>query len=249
MGLEKMLGDVVNFHGIGWPLARVIDVSQIELKLLAPTPGLRPGAVAGRNFTLAVDDERGVLVGREWHTNRPQALWRSFGELVLPDNEPDFGEGVLAFVKRYGAFDRTIHGRIETGPWLGFMHYLADIGQAWDAPDADGVSRLTHDTERLAQAKTLLTSFLLPAAMADSVLVTHGPIVPIRFNSHADGLSPQIQARSLRSYLTLSAASMFRRRAAMRHCNHCSVWFEPPRRDALYCSSYCRGAHHTEKAQ
>jgi hypothetical protein len=251
MGLEKMRDDVVNYTGVGWPSASLVDVSYIDPKMRAPTPGLDLGPGPWRSFVITIGD----APGEGWRTDRPHGVWRSVGELVLPGNEGGFGESVLGLVKRYGAIDNRSpgpDGRFETGPWLDLMCYLRDIAEAWDPPDRDGVSHLTLEAWRLDRAKHWLVSFLLPAALADSHLVTHaGPvIVPRRFNSHADGLDLQPQARSLRTYLVLSANSMFKRRAPMRTCNHCSVWFAPARVDQRFCSPYCRGAaHRTERGQ
>ena len=211
-------------------------------------PGLSRGPGPWRSFTIAIGDQP----GEGWRTDRPSGLWRSVGG--GRPSSPDYGEEVLGLVRQFSPRSTDAPPMdVSSKPGLGSISCAscATSARRGSAP-RDGLSLFTHDAERLDRAKTWLTSYLLPPALEDSRLVTHGgPVtVPRHFNSHADGLSPNSGPLPAQLPSRYRQQAMFKRRAPMRTCNHCSVWFAPGRVDQRFCSAFCRGAaHRTEKAQ
>jgi hypothetical protein len=224
-----MLADDLAYSGIAYPLAKVTGATPLEYKFSPAVPGL-----AGRPPKPSLV-YRIAAAGREkpWQTNRPQAFWRTYGELNAY-SEPDCGEREAAFVRRFGLVNEpeTESGELVVYTGSAAQGFFQEIARAWEPEDASGLSRVSLDRKRQRLARHWLSRFVLPAVMAE-IDVTFDP-----------ELRPIIQTRSLYAYMALSAASQLLRQAPMRRCRHCLTWFEPPRADALYCSNACRVAHH-----
>jgi len=195
-----------------------------RLALGGVPPGLKktPCSV----FTLAVTS---ASAGRQWSATEPECFWRSFSELNFTKGD---GADVLHFVRRRGDPFNALAQRqqTDTTEWVHPALDLAKVAAAWE-PQAghDGVSRLGEDHERQQEAEEVLRTALLPHAVRDCD-VALDPAGP----------GATVSARSLLAYMTLSAASAFRRAAPMRRCMNCLQWYELRRTDMRFCSASCR---------
>jgi len=203
-------------------------------QIFSPVSGLvQPPPKPARIFRIAA-------AGREksWTATRPQAFWRTYGELLAEADDPSGGEREAALVRRFGPVGEP---ELEAGELVVYTGSVAqwffqEIAKAWELEDADGFSRLSLDRRRRDLARTWLSRHVLLSVAGD---------IDVTFDLE---LRPQLQARSLYAFMALSAASMLQRRASMRRCQHelCRLWYEPQRSDMRYCSNTCRVAHHVQ---
>src|SRR5262245_47679747 len=212
------------FSGMSWPAARVVDRSPIVREFVSELPEPPKSWV----FTLAATGK-----GRAWSTMHPQAFWRDFAEeLLYYDNEAR----VLAFVRRrgdpYGEINRK-GGTADTAKWMALTSYLFQLAQAWDPEDDDGVSRRSNDAARLNPALAFWRQFVLP----DYVRADLEP-------DPDGGAEVVLRAKTLGSFMALSAGSALARAIPMRRCQHCTSWLEAPRKDIRFCSGSCRALFH-----
>jgi len=197
-------------------------------QFLSPVSGLvQPPPKPGFIFRIAA-------AGREkpWTATRPQAFWRTYGEL-FSYSEPDAGEREAALVRRFGPVNEpeTESGELVVYTGGAAQGFFQEIAKAWEPEGADGFSRVSLDRRRRETARHWLSRFVLPAATE----------IEVTFDLD---LRPQLQARSLFTYMAASAASMLQRQALMRRCRYCQLWYEPTRGDSRYCSNSCRVANH-----
>jgi hypothetical protein len=219
--------DTLIFSGMRWSAARVVGREPMQFKFKT----IEPTAPSWTSFDLAV----GAGQGRMWSTKRPLAFWRTFAELDLNDEA-----GALGFVQRYGdPFFLLEEGNLETDTagWGKLWGEFQSVAKAWDPIDGEGVSRISDDAKRLAEANHFCIRFLLPSIKDEVELVVDPGGAP------ALVMSPS----KLRAFMVLSAASALRRKMGMRRCLNCDHWFELRRRDARYCSGSCQSLHHKQK--
>jgi hypothetical protein len=217
-----MLGPVVNFEGRAWPLAQVAGSRPLTVTfvgpagMLPPTPRLMFDLTAGSK-------------SRPWSTTFTQGLWRTFAETM------DSGDGaqVAKFVQRYGdpVGKLDTEGAVCTDAWLPVVAALSPIARAWGAEDIEGVSRINR--MRVDDAAAILRWAVKD--FAPELTVIADP------NGAAD---LALEARSLASFMWLSAVSALKRRTPLRRCRTCTAWYELARKDQLYCSNACKIAHH-----
>jgi len=167
--------------------------------------------------------------GRKWTTNIALAFWRDFTDLPLDDVD-----AIAGFVRRrgdpYGALDR---GEVmHTGHWKNLQALLGTAVSAWEPAGRDGVSRVAADTKRLKLAEWFLSDDPAPILKdTETVLDPHSePRVVLR-------------AKSLATFMCLSALSAIERRVPMRRCAHCGSWLELNRKDSRFCSGTCRSLY------
>ena len=90
---------------------------------------------------------------RPWTSTQPEAFWRDFAEIELND-----AKAVTAFIHRrgdpLGLLDDV--GQTHTGHWINLIALLRTAARAWEPEDADGVSRITADPQRLGEADYFL---------------------------------------------------------------------------------------------
>jgi hypothetical protein len=233
---RNMLDEDLNYSGAAWPTAQVIDSGEIKFvhESLQAGPELPEEPPSKPELWFQIE-----AAGREkpWTATKPQAFWRSLEDL-RPSTDASHGERAADFVRRFGPVIEPAYNRLETNTrnWPE-VSYLAKVAKAWEPADADGLSRLSANRMRRDTARHWLARFILPIAMHK---------VEITLDAE---LRPVLQARTLYAFMALSAASALRRQAVMRRCAHCQFWFEPPRTDALYCSSACRTAYHAAQGE
>ena len=167
--------------------------------------------------------------GRKWETTTALGFWRDFYELRLDD-----GDAIAAFVRRYGdpygALDRG--QAMHTGHWKNLQALLGTAASAWDPAGPDGVSQVAADPKRLKLAEWFLRDNPTPVVKDTESLLDPrgGPRVVLR-------------AKSLATFMCLSALSALERRVPMRRCDHCGSWLELNRKDSRFCSGSCRSLH------
>jgi hypothetical protein len=227
-----MLKDhAILYDGTSWPTAEVVARHPLVTKF-APPAGheVRPGFI----FTLTATGK-----GKEWSTTRPLAFWRDFTAVAHHDSEAVVP--MLAFVRRWGDPRGKINGKdgaAESWDWLVLTASLLHIAQAWDAPDADGVSYYGNDLARLREAHAHWRNFLFPNFIQGDVEFEVDP---------AGGTDLVVRAKTLAAFMGLSASSAMARAVPMRRCQYCTGWFELGRRDARFCSASCRAHKHASK--
>lgn len=214
------------FQGMRWPSARIISSHPMVFRTY---PRGREYLPPSRDiFTLTAS--RG---GRPWTATQPDAFWRDFAEIDLND-----ADAVTAFIGRRGDPQGLLDdvGETNTGHWGNLTALLLTAARAWDPEDADGVSRIAADPQRLREGDYFLVKD------ATGILKDLEPIPA------PTGPGLALRARTLAAFMAGSAASALNRRVSMRRCRHCQSWFEIPRRDIRFCSASCRATHHkTEK--
>jgi hypothetical protein len=170
--------------------------------------------------------------GRKWETTTALGFWRDFVGLPLDD-----ATAVVAFVRRYGdpygALDR---GEVmHTGHWKNLKALLGAAAGAWEPAGPDGVSQVTADPKRLRLAEWFLRDNPAPVMKdVEPMLDPHDPRIVVR-------------ARTLATFMCLSALSAVARRVPMRRCEHCGSWLELTRKDSRFCSGACRALHSQHK--
>jgi hypothetical protein len=221
-----VLGKRVNFEGVSWPSAWVRGRESVLATAALPGGSLSP-VVARTSLHIAINGKP-----RPWETDTTQAFWRSFLELVSDNDEA----GLLGFVRRFGDPDGKLvsDGEMHTGDWFAWESLLGPIAKAWEPEDADGISLISGDADRVEEADTWLGYQLRNLAAELSILPDPRTVDLV------------LRARSLRGYLQFSAASALKRRVPMRRCRTCGCWFEYARAGALYCSDRCRVTHHVQ---
>lgn len=182
--------------------------------------------------------------GQEWNTDKPAAFWRNFAEMDLQD-----GKAVERFFQRHGDPTGVLAAGTptHTGSWLGLAAVLRAASRAWEPPSADGVSRLTGDRERLAEARCFLggdrdreqLAKMRGFRDAEPHLLRD---VTLRQYYRTGGLV--LYAGSLASYMAVSAAHHLEAATPMRVCVECGDYFALGRADARFCSPRCQVAHH-----
>jgi hypothetical protein len=222
-----MLGKMVNFAGgLAWPSVICTGSRRVTVNFLTPA-----GAVASvprLSFDLAAEGKP-----RAWSASIASAGWRSFVE-AMDDADNDNG-ALMAFVGRYGdplgrlAADRAT----DTADWFNLVAELAPLAGAWGSADAEGVSRVERTDDAIAWLR-----FAGLKQLAPQITLIPDP-------TGAPDLAPRVD--SLAAFMQASAVSALKRKAQMRRCRRCSLWFELSRRDAFYCSSVCRMAHHRDQ--
>jgi hypothetical protein len=170
--------------------------------------------------------------GRAWETDTALGFWRDFAELPLDD-----GDAVVAFIRRYGdpygALDRG--EAMHTGHWKNLKALIGTAASAWEPAGPDGVSQVATDPKRLKLAEWFLRDNPAPVMKdVEPMLDPHGPHIVVR-------------AKSLATFMCLSALSAVARRVPMRRCQHCGAWLELNRRDSRFCSGACRALHSQRK--
>jgi hypothetical protein len=166
--------------------------------------------------------------GRQWETDIALGFWRDFYDLSLDDVD-----AITAFVRRrgdpYGSLDR---GEVmHTGHWKNLKALLGTAASAWESAGQDGVSQVAADPKRLKLAEWFLRDDPMPVLKdTETVFDPHGPRTVVR-------------AKSLATFMCLSALSAIDRRVPMRRCEHCGSWLELNRKDSRFCSGACRSLH------
>jgi hypothetical protein len=183
--------------------------------------------------------------GQGWHTSQPLAFWRCFVEIDFPYTAEAlrFREA-LQFIARHGdPLGHLDNGKLVStnADWPALQDPLGDIAAAWDQPDAGGVSHISRDLQRLAEAQDALHG------LADPDRLTGAGLPDIEWIAQGRGLVPR--AKTLQAFMIASAASALERGIAMRRCRKCSDWFELRRSDAVYCSGSCQAAHSKQRAE
>src|SRR5262249_33527084 len=148
-----------------------------------PVPGLmQPPPKPWLMFRIAAG-------GREksWTTTRPQAVWRSYGELLAGPDPNAEGEREAAPLRRLrpGREPEPESGELVIYTGHAAQGFFQEIAKAWEPEDADGVSRVSLDRRRQRIAHHWLSRFVLPAVAPD---------IDVTFDHE---LRPQLQARSL----------------------------------------------------
>jgi hypothetical protein len=210
------------FSGTRWQTAQVVHVGS---SLVAVR-----GERIVRGSTLVEVAASGH--GRKWETDTTLGFWRDFTELPLDD-----GGAVVAFVRRYGDPDGFLdRGEVmHTGHWKNLKALLGTAASAWEPAGQDGVSLVAADPKRLKLAEWFLRDN--PTGVLKDVepmLDPHGPRIVVR-------------ARTLATFMCLSALSAVARRVPMRRCGHCESWLELNRKDSRFCSGTCRSLHAQRK--
>jgi hypothetical protein len=220
------IGDTLVFEGIAWPAARVVNSAPMSFRTYPHDGDYRPEPRT--IFTLATTGR-----GRRWSTTRPQGFWRDFATLEFDD-----AEAVTAFVRRRGdpAGLLDVGAETNTGTWSNLGAVLRTAAVAWEETDAKGLSRFATDPMWLRDANNFLR-------YADFPIVKDLEAV----RDPAGGPGFAFRARSLGTFMAVSAASALERRVAMRRCDHCRSWFEALRRDAKFCSASCRAFQSQKK--
>lgn len=205
------------FSGIRWQTAQVVHVGSSRVQTAG---GVRAGS------TLVEIAASGH--GRKWETDIALAFWRDFTDLPLDDVH-----AITDFVRRrgdpHGALDR---GEVtHTGHWGNLQALLGTAARAWEPAGADGASLVTANPKRLKEAEWFLRDNPAPVMNdTETALDPHGPRAVLR-------------AKSLATFMCLSALSAVERRVPMRRCDHCGSWLELSRKDARFCSGTCRSLH------
>jgi hypothetical protein len=166
--------------------------------------------------------------GRKWETNVALAFWRDFYDLSLDD-----GDAIASFVRRRGdPFGDLDRGEVmHTGHWKNLKAVLGTAAGAWETVGQEGVSQVAADPQRLKLAEYFLRDDPMPVLKdTETVLDPHGPRTVLR-------------AKSLGTFMCLSALSALDRRVPMRRCEHCGSWLELNRKDSRFCSGSCRSFH------
>lgn len=158
--------------------------------------------------------------GRRWEAHKPAAFWRTFSEVDL-----DSAADVEMIFNRYG--DPVPSEPRHTAHWKNLKALLMVGAAAWDAPGADGISRISGDQQRLKLARWFLKD-------------QPQPVVKM-----TDGLVPT--AADLRDFMILSAAMMLADAVPMMRCLECGHWFAFEHAATRYCSPACRLAAHRKK--
>jgi hypothetical protein len=171
--------------------------------------------------------------GRQWQTDTALGFWRDFYDLSLDD-----GDAITAFIRRYGdPYGGLDRGEVtHTGYWKSLKALLGTAASAWEPAGQDGVSRVTGEPKRLALAEWFLRDNPTPVLQdAEPALDPLG------------GPRTVLRAKSLATFMCLSALSAIERRIPMRRCEHCGSWLELNRKDARFCSGTCRSLHAQHK--
>jgi hypothetical protein len=211
------------FSGTRWQTARVVHVGS---SLVARSDGGR----ITRGSTLVEVAASGH--GRKWETDVTLAFWRDFHDLPL-----DNADAIVAFVRRYGDPDGFLdRGEVmHTGYWRNLQVLLGTAASAWEPAGRNGVSQVAADPQRFKLAEAFLRDN--PTGVLKDVepmLDPHGPRLVVR-------------ARTLSTFMCLSALSAVARRVPMRRCDHCGAWLELNRKDSRFCSGTCRSLHSQRK--
>jgi hypothetical protein len=167
--------------------------------------------------------------GRHWSATHPEGFWRDFVEINLND-----ASAVPQFVRRRGDPDGFLDagaGTTNTGSWNNLAALLGTAARAYEPEGADGISRFTTDPQRIKQAEWFLrdADIGLLKAIEPVVDPSGRPRVVLR-------------AKTLATFMALSAANAVEQRTPMRCCAHCGSWFFLGRSDAQFCSGSCRAA-------
>ncbi|MCA1444712.1 hypothetical protein I6F07_32005 [Ensifer sp. IC4062] len=185
---------------------------------------LRPLVFEGTSFT-SVSVTDGLVQakgeGRGWSTTRPLALWRDFSEMDL--RSP--GE-VEAFVNRYGDPRAALPRPSAIELWLEVQEPLQAAAQAWEPLDANGISHLTTDSNRLHHAWTL---GLGPGTSFEG----------ISMRPHRKTGKVQPHANNLGIFMIASAVHFLEAQIPMRRCETCSRWLDASHARTRYCSNAC----------
>jgi hypothetical protein len=208
-------GATLIFSGTRWPAARVSDRTSLVFK-----PHREPRTI----FTLTAAGH-----GRRWEATEPQAFWRDFAEADFSD-----ASAVTAFVQRRGDPEGlldTSARQTHTGTWTNLKALLGTAAKAWEPADKRGVSRFTADLERVRLAEWFLRDNPAP------ILTDLEPVLD------PSGRVPVFRAKTLASFMAVSAVYALARRLPMRKCEHCGSWLELIRKDARFCSASCRSLH------
>jgi hypothetical protein len=210
------------FAGTRQPTARVVHVGST---LVTDGHGRERVIRAGSTLVeIAVSGH-----GRRWETDITLGFWRDFYELPLDD-----ADAIVGFIRRYGdphgALDR---GEVmHTGAWKNLKALLGAAAGAWEPVGPDGVSQVAADPKRLHLAERFLRDNPTPVVKdTESLLDPRG------------GPRLVTRAKSLATFMCLSALSAIERRVPMRRCAHCGNWLELNRKDSRFCSGTCRSLH------
>ena len=216
------------FKGLRYPAARITKSTAMVFRTYPRDQDQLPQSHNIFTFTAG----RSL---RGWTATQPEGFWRDFAEIELND-----AEAVTAFIHRRGDPDGLLDdvGESNTSGWIDLIALLLTAAKAWEPEDADGVSRITTDPQRLHEGDSVLVKYGLGLPWLRALEAVPAPSGP--------GLA--LRARTLASFMLASAASALQRRVSMRRCRHCQSWFEITRSDVRFCSASCRATHHkTEK--
>ena len=214
------------FEGTRWQTARAVHVGPTLV-----TDG------HGRERTISVDSTWVEIAasgrGRRWETETSLGFWRDFYELP-----PGNIDALVAFVRRYGdpygALDRG-DPTTQTTHWKSLQALLGTAASAWEPVDSDGVSQVAADPKRLKLAEWFLRDNPAPVLQdVESAFDPHSPRLVVR-------------AKTLATFMLLSALSAVARRVSMRHCDYCNSWMEINRGNARFCSGSCRSLYSQHK--
>jgi hypothetical protein len=212
----------VIFEGRRWPAARVVLFKGL-------------GSYSD-NRTLFTATGK----GQRWSADRPLAFWRNFSEYNPPNEKL-----LLWFLNRHGDPTGQLDRRAATGEriagdtssWGLLIQRLRLVAAAWDEADELGISSLSDDKHRLVIADRALR-LQLPADPDGDRAISQE--VEVLYTNRGLTLRP----RTLRAFMTVSAASARERGINMRRCMNCLAWFELRRIDAFYCSASCQAVSH-----
>lgn len=202
---EMTTTNTLIFSGTRWQTARVVGAGRV----MRTGPVVRAGPAL---FEVAASGH-----GRKWETFTTLGFWRDFTDLPLDD-----ADAVAAFIRRRG----DPHGDLDrgevthTGAWKNLQALLGTAASAWEPPGRDGVSLVDSDPKRLKLAEAFLRDNPTPVLRDTEPALdpNGGPrIVP--------------RAKSLATFMCLSALSAVERRVPMRRCARCELWFELNRKD------------------
>ena len=214
---EMTTTNTLIFSGTRWQTARVVGAGRV----MRTGPVVRAGPAL---FEVAASGH-----GRKWETFTTLGFWRDFTDLPLDD-----ADAVAAFIRRRG----DPHGDLDrgevthTGAWKNLQALLGTAASAWEPPGRDGVSLVDSDPKHLKLAEAFLRDNPTPVLRDTEPALdpNGGPrIVP--------------RAKSLATFMCLSALSAVERRVPMRRCARCKSWFELNRKDSRFCSGTCRSLH------
>ena len=211
------------FTGAGWPTAQVTGARPVTGNVIAPA-GMVP-----RALPLVFDIAAIGGKPRAWAAHAPEkAIWRSWVDAVADDT----GGQVESFVRRFGdpLGQLTAKRAIDTARWLPLLADLTTLADAWSGADAStGISEVERADDAIAWLR------VRGLQHAASLVIAVEPSGVPRLVLKADTLG---------TFMLASAVSALARKASMRRCRQCAIWFELPRIDTYFCSTVCRNAHY-----
>jgi len=240
-----MTGRKLIFQGRSWPAAEAEPTPVPQNILLADGTLL-----SQRNFVRLIS--RGN--GRVWTPEIVDGSWRDLSELDLADPAAcqtfarRIGDpvGALGMSRPAGytqdrphgggpprtRFYPAVPGSVSTGQWLPVASALQLLAQAWDAPDARGIS-CVNGTNRRVLLQDFLAQLAVQTALKELRVIA------------SDGTLADTTTR-LDTFLIMQAANALARALSMRRCIQCESWFEirRPKSEPRFCSASCRALYH-----